>query len=269
MPLQFHTALPGRIPRAAPVASAIASIALLAASPAQAGDAAARHVLGFSPDGNYFAFEQYSALYEQDAAFSEYVVIDTRGDRFVAGTPIKVLIRGDDGLDTDKARADAKAKAEPLLARRKIGAAGTHVAGKPSMALDEVGIYQMDPLPLAKRLDIALPDGRNLSLTLSEHALGSALCAGYGGTGIAGDARVTGFKLAMRLGGADTVLHGDAALPRSRRCAQAYGLAEAWLHQVPDGALTLAVIVEYADNDGYHAGPNRRFLAVTKKLPKP
>ncbi|MBZ0141486.1 MAG: hypothetical protein K8H87_17220, partial [Pseudorhodoplanes sp.] len=91
--------------------AALIALPVLLASPAQAGDAAARQVLGFSPDGNYFAFEQYSALYEQDAAFSEYVVIDTRGDRFVAGTPIKVLIRGDDGLDTDKARADAKAKA--------------------------------------------------------------------------------------------------------------------------------------------------------------
>lgn len=269
MPPRTHPAPPRPALRRRAVAALLTLAVIAAANEARAGDAAARHVLGFSPDGHYFAFEQYSTLYEQDAAFSEYVAIDTRTDRFVAGTPVRVLIRGDDGLDADKARADAAAKAKPLLARLGIGRAGTQTAGKPSMALDEIGIYQMEPQPLARALAVPLPDGRSLSLTLSERALGSAMCAGYGGTGTAGRAKIVGLQLSMQLGGATTLLQEDAALPRSRRCAHAYGIAEAWLHRAPDGGLTLAVLVEYADNDGYHAGPNRRFLAVTRKLPKP
>ncbi|WP_292680767.1 hypothetical protein [Mesorhizobium sp.] len=34
----------------------------ISAGIAQAGDAAARHIIGFSPDGAYFAFEQYGTL---------------------------------------------------------------------------------------------------------------------------------------------------------------------------------------------------------------
>ena len=30
--------------------------------------------------------------------------------------------------------------------------------------------------------------------------------------------------------------------------------------------LTLVALIEYADNKDYHAGPNRRFMAVTKRL---
>jgi predicted secreted protein len=247
--------------------SLVAAAGALASGRALAGDAAARHVIGFSPDGTVFAFEQYTMLYEDDAAFSEYVVIDTRTDRFAPGTPIKVLIRGDEGLDEKKARGDARKRADPILKKLRVGEPGTRIAGKPSMALDEIGIYQMDPQPLAKSLDVALPDGRFLQLSASAHQIGSATCAGYGGTGTPGKAKTYGLKLTMSLGGAPIILQSDATLPASRRCAADYGIAEAWLHRAADGTLTLAALIEYADNHEYHAGPNRRFMAVTKRLP--
>ena len=94
---------------------AIPALALLGclSTSAWAGDAAARNVIGFSPDGGYFAFEQYTMVYEDEASFSEYVIVDTKSDTFVPGAPIRILIRGDDGLDEKKARADAQAKAKP------------------------------------------------------------------------------------------------------------------------------------------------------------
>lgn len=237
---------------------------------AQAGDAAARRFIGFSPDGKVFAFEQYTTLYEDEAAFSEYMVIDTEKDRFVPGAPVRVLIRGEDGLDETKARADAAAKAKPLLDKYRVGEPGTHIAGQPSMDLDDIGIYQQDPKPLAKTLDVALPGGRKARLALSSLPLGSAMCAGYGGRGTAGRAKVAGLKLTMSLnGGAPMLLQQDKALPKSRRCAADYGIAEAYLYAAPDGAVTLAVLLEYADNHDYHAGPNRRFMAVTRRLEKP
>ena len=57
---------------------------------ARAGDAAARRIIGFSPDGNYFAFEQYGTLDAGASAsgWSEIDIIDTRTDQFVGGKPI-------------------------------------------------------------------------------------------------------------------------------------------------------------------------------------
>ena len=247
---------------------AVAALALYSES-AQAGDAAARRVIGFSPDGIYFAFEQYTMLYEDEAAFSEFVVIDTRGDRFVPGTPVRVLVRGDEGLDEKKAREDAQAKAGPILQRLKIGEAGIRVEGKPSMDLDEIGIYQMDTKPLAKSLSFVLPDGRKARLAVTDKPSGAALCDGYGGRGVKGKAKAAGLKLALDLdGAAQTVLQDDKALPASRRCAAEYGIAEAYLKVAPDGSTALAALVEYADNHDYHAGANRRFMAVTRRLPK-
>jgi hypothetical protein len=95
----------------------------------------------------------------------------------------------------------------------------------------------MDTQPLARSLAFALPDGRGLKLTLT----------------IAGEPPM--------------VLQNDKALPKSRECAEDYGIAEAWLHKAPDGTVMIAALVEYSDNQDYHAGPNRRFMAVTKRLP--
>ena len=242
--------------------------AFLFATTAAAGDAAARRVLGFSADGKIFAFEQYTTIYEDEAAFAEYVIVDAARNRFVAGTPIKVLIRGDDGLDEIKARADAEAKAKPVLARFGAFAIGTHFAGQPSMALDEIGIYQLSTEPFASELDVMLPNNRAARLVVSEHPIAETTCDGYGGRATPAKAMGYGLKLTLDVAGAPPlVMQNDTSLPTSRRCAAGYGIAEAYLHRATDGTATLAVLVEYADNDGYHAGPNRRFLAVTKRLP--
>lgn len=238
---------------------------------AQAGDAAARRFIGFSPDGKFFAFEQYTMLYDEDAAFSEYVIIDTEKNRFVAGAPVRVFIRDEtDGLDEEKARADAEKKAKPLLDKFKVSEPGSYVAGQPSMDLDEIGVYQMEPKPLAKTLDVPLPGGRKARLTVQSLPLGTAKCDGFGGRGRAGRAKVAGLKLTMSLDGtAPVTLQQDKSLPKVRRCAADYGIAETYLHTAEDGIVTLAALIEYADNDGFHAGPNRRFMAVTTRLAMP
>src|SRR5262245_47588276 len=107
---------------------------LIATSPSYAGDAAARRFIGFSPDGKTFAFEQYTMIYEDEAAFSEYIIIDTEKDRFVAGAPVRIFIRdANDGLNEDKARAEAEKKAKPLLEKYKVSEPGSYIAGQPSM----------------------------------------------------------------------------------------------------------------------------------------
>jgi predicted secreted protein len=252
-----------------PQAFALIAAAATLATPAIAGDAAARRIIGFSPDGSYFAFEQYTDIYDEDAAFSEIVVIDTNTDRFVPGMPVKVLIREDDDV-SGKSRTQAAAQAKPIIDQFRIVDAGAYVAGKPSMMLDDVGIYQMKPEPLAKSLAFKLPGGRSATLSVTDKAMGQAMCDGYGGRGAPGRAKVAGLRLTLDVAGTPAiVMQNDNTLPKGRRCAAAYGIAEAHLHTAPDGTVTLAALIEFADNHDFHAGPNRRFMAVTKRLPKP
>lgn len=237
------------------------------ASPAAAGDAAALRVIGFSPDGTVFVFEQYTMIYEDEAAFSEYFFIDTRTDRYLSGTPIKILLRDDDGNDEKKSREEAAAKAAPLIEEHKITQPGTRHEGKASMTLDEIGIYQMDTKPLAKAQAFTLPDGRKAQLAVTQRPLGKALCDGAGGRGVKGKVAVAGLKLTLVLDGKPMVLQEDRKLPEARRCVSAYGIADTYLHAAPDGTVTIAAMIETVDNHDYHAGPNRRFIAVTRRLP--
>ena len=242
------------------------SLALLGT--AQAGDAAARKVIGFSPDGTHFAFEHYTQLYDATEIVAEIQVIDTRTDDFAKGTPFSLRTKDDDEREVDAVRAELMAKAKPLLGKLGITEPGTRFAGQPSMDLDEIGIYQMDPKPLATTQAITLPDGRKLLLTLSDQALGKASCYGAGGRGTYGSVIVTGMTLQLSIDGAAPVtLQQDKQLPKRRRCVTAYGIADVYHHQAKDGTQTLAVLIETVDADQFHAGPNRRFMAVTAKLP--
>jgi predicted secreted protein len=250
----------------------LASLSLLAAlliltAPVQAGDAAARKVLGFSPDGIIFAFEQYSTLYDSTENVVEIQVIDTRTDSFVKGSPFSVRTKDDDERELDAIRAELMKKAQPTLTRLKVGDAGKRLPGKPSIELDDIGIYQMAEQPLAKTQEITLASGRKAKLAIAEEALGKASCYGAGGHGTFGDVIVQGLTLTLtRDDGASTILQMDKRLPKSRRCVTAYGIAEAWLHEAADGTQTLAVLIETVDAHEFHAGPNRRFMAVTKRL---
>jgi len=242
-------------------------VLVAATSAAHAGDSAARKILGFSPDGKSFAFEQYSTLYDSTENVVEIQIIDTLTDSFVKGAPYSVRTKDDDEREVDAVRAELMKKAAPTLTRLKVGVAGKHFPGKPSINLDEIGIYQMAKEPLAKTQEITLAGGRKAKLAIQETALGKASCYGAGGRGTFGSVIVQGVTLTLTLDdGSSTILQADKRLPKSRRCVTEYGIAEAWLHEAADGALTLAVLLETVDAHEFHAGPNRRFMAVTKRL---
>lgn len=85
-----------------------AALLLTIVSAAQAGDAAARRIIGFSPDGNYFAFEQYGEIDAAVSGWSQIDVIDTRTDEFVGGKPILVVDESEEATTTvEQARAQA------------------------------------------------------------------------------------------------------------------------------------------------------------------
>ena len=100
------------------LAALVASLSALTGA-AQAGDASARRVIGFSPDGAYFAFEQFGTLDRTDthSGWSEIAIIDTRTDAPAPGAPILVASDKKGDIPLNQARALAAAQAAPLLAK--------------------------------------------------------------------------------------------------------------------------------------------------------
>ena len=108
----------------------LALCAALLAGHASANDAAARRIIGFSPDGRYFAFEQYGTQDWSDnqSGYSEIAVIDTNDDSFVGGKPIKIVDeRENSGLTLEEARRRAKPPRRLVLAKYSIAARGMRV----------------------------------------------------------------------------------------------------------------------------------------------
>jgi predicted secreted protein len=56
---------------------------------ARAGDAATRAIVGFSPDGRYFAFEQHDTRGGSGFPYVEIFVVDAADDRWGPGSPIR------------------------------------------------------------------------------------------------------------------------------------------------------------------------------------
>src|SRR5262245_14136735 len=67
-------------------ASAVFALILLAL-PTLAGDRALIEFLGYSPDGKYFAFEQFGIQDGSGHAYSEIQVIDLVADKWTYGSP--------------------------------------------------------------------------------------------------------------------------------------------------------------------------------------
>lgn len=127
-----------------------------------------RRILGFSPDGRYFAFEQFGTVDcgGSDNSFSKIIVIDTHKNRFVKGTPFHTIIYG-----TVNARRETRKKAEVLLKSLKIEPKYRVLAS--TRLLQEGGIKQTfarsavmyEPIyqMTLRHFDVTLPKGADSS----------------------------------------------------------------------------------------------------------
>ncbi|CAG0996781.1 hypothetical protein RHIZO_02566 [Rhizobiaceae bacterium] len=136
----------------------LASLLMLAAAPLQAreqSDAPDAAVIGFSPDGRYFAWEVYGWDIASGALSAAIHVVDRDTNRQADGFPFGVVAGGDGGPalaggfaadldaladepDMDALRADVRAGAKAKLDALAIGAAGRRLAG--------VSLTQRSPL---------------------------------------------------------------------------------------------------------------------------
>lgn len=195
--------------------SAIA-LALLTASGASAGDVAEMRPLGFSPDGKFFAFEQFG---EQDGSgfdYAEIQVIDTETDQYVPGTPVSVLIKREEASIGESRRESLK-QAKAILDERKIGddpgylvamAPIGELAGKvyemryqayPSFYVSD-GVYRVS-------IEEFEAKGEDLCVSMNVNVRGFALS-------IADDAKAEVRREVYR----------DKSVPKSRNCPSAYAI---------------------------------------------
>ena len=95
------------------LAASLAALAALAA-PAMAGDRALIDFLGYSEDGQYFAFEEYGTQDGSGFPYSNIYVLDLAQDKWASGTPVRVRL-DDETATEQEARAEAAAEAAPIL----------------------------------------------------------------------------------------------------------------------------------------------------------
>ncbi len=99
-----------------------------------AGDAASRKILGFSPDGRYFAFEQYGVQDGSGFPYAEVFVIDTEEDKWVAEGPVRKRI-DDEKATLAEARKAASAAARPQIETYDVSEDGERLASNPRAEL--------------------------------------------------------------------------------------------------------------------------------------
>lgn len=226
--------------------------------PAQAGDTSALHLLGFSKNGDFFAFEQYGIQDGSGFPYSEIFVVDVIGDSWVSPSPFRLRKDVEAGLGdaADSAlthtRSENRLAAQPLLQDKAIAGKGETVGFNPRTELTS------DPhkMIVAARDSFRLGDDP-VDLTLSEYALPDAECQGYG-------ADTKGFRLTLVHKGVTRILNEDKAVPKSRKCPLAYRIERFVTHFPAEAPPVFAVLIQM-DSLGFE-GPDRRYLAITGRL---
>ncbi|MCW5715357.1 MAG: DUF2259 domain-containing protein [Bauldia sp.] len=232
---------------------AIAALFALA-SAAAAGDYADREFIGFSPDGRYFAFEEYGIQDGSGFPYSNIYLIDTSTDSWVTGTPVRVRL-DDESATLEAARAQARAGAATALASRGVGLPGRLLVSNPLTEVVDRHFAEFFTLVFVP------PQTDTNIVTIDEYTLPVKSCpADFGQT--------MGFDLMLQtVDGAERRLHHDNAIPASRGCPLAYGISDVVAFDTPGGEVVLIILVNVFQI-GFE-GPDRRFIAIATSIPQP
>ena len=217
---------------------------------AMAGDYAERNVIGFSPDGAYFAFVEYGVQDGSGFPYANAYVIATATDSWVKDTPVRVRI-DDEAATVATAYAEAMNGIRPLIEQHAIATPAIVLAANPHTELSA------DPHQVAFLLRMPVPPdtSQGFALSLTETTLPAADCPDMGEP-------FKGFTLdLMPPDGTARRLNDDNSIPSSRRCPLGYRVSEVL---VDPSRTVLAVLIDVL-SVGFE-GPDRRFLAVTVPL---
>lgn len=233
-------------------AAALLLIGLLSNS-ALAGDTAELNILGFSADGNVFAFEEYGVQDGSGFPYANRFYIDTTADEFLPGTPIRIRL-DNEAASVAAARAEAATKGQAVLADRILMANPGYLAAFNAVTEESADPYAI----LANPRPIFPPIDKPIAFRLEETTVPvSSQCTDIGET--------KGFRLIMtHPAGASKTLHDDRSIPASRGCPQGYRLSGLQTFYPQSGQPAFAVIIAVR-GFGFE-GPDYRWLAVTGRL---
>ena len=201
-------------------------------------------VLGFSPDGRYFAFEQRGT--SENASYSVTSVIDVETGRQIKGSRTSFS-------DEERKRLTKIRKAAAKQIKR------LKISARDLMTISVLG-FDAEPFDEASIKSFALPSkwfGPESWLVLRQFKLVTR-CHNK-------DASPVGFGLALeRKDAPATRLSHDVSIPLTRGCPTQYRIADAHARRTPDGTVALAVIVQDS-TPGVDA--QNRFIPVTARIP--
>ena len=220
-----------------------------AAGGASAGDTASLNVLGYSPDGKVFAFEEYGVSDGAGFPYSNTYFIDVEADKFLPGTPIRIRVEEEGPLG--RVREMAREKAAALVTKYRLADnPGVIVAYNPPSEIEsDPGRIRFYPYVSAP------PHDYKYTLVLKEKDFPiSPDCAGFADS-------YKGFVLTLTeyMGNAtNTVLHDDTSVPKSRLCPNEYrigAVVSSEIREVTPMAMILVGTYGFEGND-------RRWIAV-------
>jgi len=224
-------------------------------APAYAGDAAELNVLGFSPEGKIFAFEEYGVQDGSGFPYANRFYIDTATDRFVPGSPVRIRLDDEQATEQD--------------ARDKAAALGQNIIADSTLTYDHLAAFNplteesADPHRLvANPAPVFPPIAASIGLRLEEISLPvPSGCAGVAGP-------IKGFKLVQFAPATNTdlkTLHTDKSIPSSRNCPLGYRLTGLYIKLGPDAASGQFALVIAVRSVGFE-GPDHRYIAVPGQL---
>jgi predicted secreted protein len=266
----FPIMFTSRLRKIMQVAFALGALATLFCGSAEAGDAAARRIIGFSADGRYFAFEQYGTLdwSESDSGWSEIRIIDTTTSTVLGDKPIRVIDEsGTLSLTQKDARKQAQQQATPLLAHYAITSAGKRIGLNTSTRPGDIVTYaEINPLEEVSPKTLFLGhDLAALEVSITPKLAASTEDCASTLDGLTGDKtdKARGFRLVLadKEGKQIQLLHEDGDVPAARNCPTSYSISEAYAFKPRGKPPVVAVLVQYF-SQGWE-GRDRRFMAVT------
>lgn len=222
---------------------------LLTAGNASAGDTASLNVLGYSPDGKVFAFEEYGVSDGAGFPYSNIYFIDIAANEFLPGTPIQVHVEEEGALA--KARDLARSKAAALSAKYQLAEnPGVIVAYNPPSEIDS------DPYKLRFYPYVSAPPHsytNTLVLRVKDFPI-STDCAGFADSYNGFTLKLTEYQGQVM----DKVIHDDQSVPKSRLCPNDYRIGaviSSEFNEVPLIAMILVGSYGFEGND-------RRWIAL-------